>query len=136
MTKFGNSEFSDKPTNYYNLDMIISVGYRVKSQQGIAFRKWATQVLKDYMIKGYAVNQRRLDYLEKTIKLIDIANRKERGSLPLPSTKQNLTLQQIGEKTTRDFSSNPEQASKAFETLETGVRTQEEIKEGQTQGEE
>lgn len=95
MTKFGNSEFSDKPTNYYNLDMIISVGYRVKSQQGIAFRKWATQVLKDYMIKGYAVNQRRLDYLEKTIKLIDIANRKERGSLPLPSTKQNLTLQQI-----------------------------------------
>ena len=75
MTKFGNSEFSDKPTNYYNLDMIISVGYRVKSQQGIAFRKWATQVLKDYMIKGYAVNQRRLDYLEKTIKLIDIANR-------------------------------------------------------------
>lgn len=95
MTKFGNSEFSDKPTNYYNLDMIIFVGYRVKSQQGIAFRKWATQVLKDYMIKGYAVNQRRLDYLEKTIKLIDIANRKERGSLPLPSTKQNLTLQQI-----------------------------------------
>ena len=75
MTKFGNSEFSDKPTNYYNLDMIISVGYRVKSQNGIIFRRWATKVLKDYMIKGYAVNQRRLEYLEKTIKLIDIANR-------------------------------------------------------------
>jgi len=75
MTKFGNSEFSDKPTNYYNLDMIISVGYRVKSQQGITFRKWATNVLKDYMLKGYAVNQKRLEYLEKTIKLIDIANR-------------------------------------------------------------
>lgn len=75
MTKFGNSEFSDKPTNYYNLDMIISVGYRVKSQQGIAFRKWATKILKDYMLKGYAINQRRLDYLEKTVKLIDIANR-------------------------------------------------------------
>ncbi len=75
MTKFGNSEFADKPTNYYNLDMIISVGYRVKSQQGITFRKWATNVLKDYMLKGYAVNQRRLEYLEKTIKLIDIANR-------------------------------------------------------------
>lgn len=42
MTKFGNSEFADKPTNYYNLDMIISVGYRVKSQNGILFRKWAT----------------------------------------------------------------------------------------------
>ena len=75
LTKFGNSEFSDKPTNYYNLDMIISVGYRVKSQNGIAFRKWATKILKDYMIKGYAVNQKRLEYLEKTIKLIDIANR-------------------------------------------------------------
>ena len=75
MTKFGNSEFADKPTNYYNLDMIISVGYRVKSSNGILFRKWATKVLKDYMLKGYAVNQRRLEYLEKTIKLIDIANR-------------------------------------------------------------
>ena len=75
MTKFGNSEFSDKPTNYYNLDMIISVGYRVKSQQGIAFRKWSTRVLKDYMLKGYAINQRRLEYLEKTVQLIDIANR-------------------------------------------------------------
>ena len=75
MTKFGNSEFADKPTNYYNLDMIISVGYRVKSQNGILFRKWATKILKDYMLKGYAVNQKRLEYLEKTIKLIDIANR-------------------------------------------------------------
>ncbi len=75
MTKFGNSEFSDKPTNYYNLDMIISVGYRVKSQQGIAFRKWSTKVLKDYMLKGYAIDQKRLEYLEKTVQLIDIANR-------------------------------------------------------------
>lgn len=75
MTKFGNSEFSDKPTNYYNLDMIISVGYRVKSQQGIAFRKWSTKVLKDYMLKGYVINQKRLEYLEKTVQLIDIANR-------------------------------------------------------------
>ena len=61
--------------DYYNLDMIISVGYRVNSKKGIMFRKWATKVLKDYMIKGYAVNQKRLEYLEKTIKLIDIAGR-------------------------------------------------------------
>lgn len=61
--------------DYYNLDVIVSVGYRVKSQNGIIFRKWATKVLKDYMIKGYAVNQKRLEYLEKTIRLIDIANR-------------------------------------------------------------
>ena len=75
MTKFGNSEFSDKPINYYNLDMILSVGYRVKSKNGIIFRKWANKILKDYMLKGYAVNQKRLDYLEKTVKLIDIASR-------------------------------------------------------------
>ncbi len=63
--------------DYYNLDMIISIGYRVKSTQGVTFRKWATKILKDYMLKGYAVNQKRLEYLEKTIKLIDIANRME-----------------------------------------------------------
>ncbi len=61
--------------DYYNLDMIISIGYRVKSKNGVIFRKWANQVLKDYMLKGYAVNQKRLEYLEKTVKLIDIANR-------------------------------------------------------------
>ena len=61
--------------DYYNLDMIISIGYRVKSQNGIVFRKWANKILKDYLIKGYAINQKRLDYLEKTVKLIDIANR-------------------------------------------------------------
>ncbi len=61
--------------DYYNLDVIISVGYRVKSQNGIIFRKWANKILKDYMIKGYAINQKRLEYLEKTVKLIDIANR-------------------------------------------------------------
>lgn len=66
---------SDKPVTYYNLDVIISVGYRVKSKNGIVFRKWANKVLKDYLIKGYAINNKRLEYLEKTIKLIDIAGR-------------------------------------------------------------
>jgi len=75
MTKFGNSEFADKPTNYYNLDMIISVGYRVNSKKGIAFRKWATKVLKEHLINGYTINQKRLEYLEKTVQLIDIATR-------------------------------------------------------------
>ena len=60
---------------YYNLDMILSVGYRVKSNKGVLFRRWANKVLKEYTIKGYAINQRRLEYLEKTVKLIDIANR-------------------------------------------------------------
>jgi acylphosphatase len=48
----------DRPTSFYNLDVIISVGYRVKSQQGILFRQWATKVLKEFIIKGYAINQR------------------------------------------------------------------------------
>ena len=66
---------SDKSVIFYNLDVIISVGYRVKSKNGIAFRKWANKILKDYLIKGYAVNEKRLEALEKTIELIDIANR-------------------------------------------------------------
>ena len=46
-----------KPTNFYNLDVIISVGYRVKSRQGTMFRIWATQRLRDYIIRGYALNE-------------------------------------------------------------------------------
>ena len=72
--KEGNREVT-RQIPHYNLDMIISIGYRVKSPQGVTFRKWANKILKDYMLKGYAVNQKRLEYLEKTIKLIDIANR-------------------------------------------------------------
>ena len=52
--------FSDRPVKLYSLDVIISVGYRVKSQRGIQFRQWANKVLKDYLLKGYAVNQRLL----------------------------------------------------------------------------
>ena len=63
--------------NYYNLDVILSVGYRVKSNNGIIFRKWANKILKEHLIKGYTVNQERLNYLEKTIKLINIAGRIE-----------------------------------------------------------
>lgn len=76
-TKHGSIEGKTQThmVDYYNLDMIISIGYRVKSTQGIIFRKWANKILKDYMLKGYAINQKRLEYLEKTIKLIDIANR-------------------------------------------------------------
>ena len=47
-----------KPVPFYTLDVIISVGYRVKSQRGVRFRQWANKILKDYLVKGYAVNQR------------------------------------------------------------------------------
>ncbi len=80
--------------DYYNLDMIISVGYRVKSKNGIIFRKWASNVLKDYMIKGYATNQKRLEYLEKTVKLLDIANR---GNERLTGDETKEILQVINE---------------------------------------
>ena len=72
--KEGNREVT-RNIEYYKLDVIISVGYRVKSKNGILFRKWANKILKEYMLKGYAINQRRLEYLEKTVQLIDIANR-------------------------------------------------------------
>ena len=55
--------------SFYSLDVIISVGYRVKSQNGIIFRKWATSILKDYMIKGFTVNEKRLEALDKTIQI-------------------------------------------------------------------
>lgn len=57
--KFGNSEFQQKAPNFYNLDVIISVGYRVKSKQGTQFRIWATQRLKEYIVKGFALNDER-----------------------------------------------------------------------------
>ena len=63
---------SDKPIGLYSLDIIISVGYRVRSKRGISFRIWANRVLKSYLIQGYAVNQKRLENLGKTI---DIQNR-------------------------------------------------------------
>lgn len=63
----GKDRISNVEINYYNLDVIISVGYRVKSQNGVIFRKWATSILYDFMIKGYAMNRKRLDVLNKTI---------------------------------------------------------------------
>ena len=56
MRKFGISEFSTKPTNYYNLEMIIAIGFRVKSSQGTKFRIWANEKLKEYLVKGYNLN--------------------------------------------------------------------------------
>ncbi len=64
----GNREVERK-IEYYNLDMIISIGYRVKSQRGIEFRRWANKVLRDYIIRGYAINDKRLQALQKTVEI-------------------------------------------------------------------
>lgn len=71
VAKFATTASDGKIYNvdYYNLDMIISVGYRVKSQKGIAFRKWATSILKEYIVKGYAINNKRLKVLNKIIEI-------------------------------------------------------------------
>ena len=63
------SDVKTYQVDYFNLDVIISVGYRVKSKRGVQFRIWATSILKDYMIKGYAVNQKRLEALDRTVKI-------------------------------------------------------------------
>src|SRR4030043_2121177 len=62
--------FSDKPVSFYNLDVIISVGYRVNSKRGTQFRIWATNVLRQHIFKGYSANERRLKELNQTIRLI------------------------------------------------------------------
>jgi len=73
LRKIGNSDFSTKPTNFYNLDVIISVGYRVKSPQGTKFRQWATSRLKEYIVKGFTMNDELLkeagggDYFEELL---------------------------------------------------------------------
>ena len=82
LTKESNTHFlrvanSDKPVPFYNLDVIISVGYRVKSRQGVQFRQWATSVLKQYLIKGYAINQQikldRYNELKDVVRLMSRA---------------------------------------------------------------
>lgn len=65
--KIGIFDFSTKPTNYYNLDVIISVGYRVKSQRGTQFRIWATQRLREYIVKGFTMND---DLLKINVSLL------------------------------------------------------------------
>ena len=81
--KFGKSELSSiktKPIFYYNLDLILAVGYRVNSKRGTIFRKWANQVLKEYLLKGYVINENRVtvsneNYIELKNELTSINNR-------------------------------------------------------------
>ena len=61
---------SDKPVKFYSLDIVLAVGYKTNSAKAIKFRQWATTILKDYLIKGYTLNQQKLDKLNKTIQLI------------------------------------------------------------------
>ena len=75
--KYGRKEGVSQIQNveYYNLDMIISVGYRVKSRNGIVFRKWANKILKQYLIKGYAIDRRRLDHYDELKDVVRLMSR-------------------------------------------------------------
>lgn len=80
-------------TNFYNLDAIISVGYRVKSHVATQFRIWATNVLRDHLLRGYSVNERRLRELNQAVRLVaDVANRRE-----LTGDEATALLRVVGE---------------------------------------
>ena len=84
-----------KPVPFYNLDVIISVGYRVKSKRGTAFRIWANKILKEYLVKGYAVNDRiRRDQIGELRQLIQVVGRAIEHQ-PLASTEENKALFEV-----------------------------------------
>lgn len=91
-TKHGAIEgkTQEKNVKYYNLDAILSVGYRVNSKRGTQFRQWATQRLKEYLVKGYAINQKRLDELGKMVRLIEQSGKSE--TLQLQEAKGLLEI--------------------------------------------
>ena len=60
---------SDKPVQFYSLDVIISVGYRVKSSRGVEFRQWANKILRQYIVQGYAINEKRIEALQRTVNI-------------------------------------------------------------------
>jgi death-on-curing family protein len=80
----------ERKVKFYNLDVILSVGYRVSSKKGTQFRMWATQRLKDHLVKGYSINQKRLEQLQQTIQLISKSGNSE--SLSLSEAKGMLDI--------------------------------------------
>lgn len=82
-------------TEYFNLDVIISLGYRVKSQEGTQFRQWATQRLKDYLVKGYAINEKRLLQKQKQIEYLKTGIRIVSRAIEDASNEQNKEVFQI-----------------------------------------
>ena len=70
-----NTQYKYRPTKIYNLDVVISVGYRVKSLKGVVFRRWASALIKQYLIKGYAIDQRRLDHYDELKDVVRLMSR-------------------------------------------------------------
>src|SRR3989338_5528630 len=116
MRKFGNSEFSTKPTNCYNLDVIISVGYRIKSQRGTQFRIWATVRLRDYIIKGFALDDERMKQGGKRARYFEELLQRVRD---IRSSERNF-YQKVTDiyATSIDYSKNDELTKKFFATVQ------------------
>ncbi len=119
MRKIGISDFSTKPTNFYNLDVIISVGYRVKSLQGTRFRQWATQHLKEFIIKGFTMDDERLkdpkqifgkDYFDEQLERIRDVRSSERRLY------QKIT--DIYAQCSADYDPNSETSKEFFATVQ------------------
>ena len=99
MTSVGNSDITNhRPAKLYNLDVILAVGYRVKSKRGILFRRWATAVLRNYLIKGYSLSSDRAIVInENYIQLINDANhlKKDFEDIKAIAQRQNMNIQFI-----------------------------------------
>ena len=119
MRKFGISEYSTKPTSFYNLDVIISVGYRVRSHQGTQFRIWATQRLRDYIIKGVALNDERFKRGNSMNYFRDLLDRIREIRL-----SERVFYQQIKDiyKTSIDYDPSDELTLKFFKEIQNKVR--------------
>ena len=106
---FLHNAISDKPVSFYSLDVVISVGYRVKSKNGVVFRKWANSVLKEYLIKGYALNEGRT--LITKDNYLNLVNRVDSLDARIGSTENT-----ISDECGKDIPN--EETSKAFQEVE------------------
>lgn len=86
---------SDKPVSFYNLDVIISVGYRVKSQRGTQFRQWATQRLKDYLVQGYAINEKRLAQKQQEVEHLKTGIRILKRAIGMQATEDDSQMLRV-----------------------------------------
>ncbi len=101
---FLNIANSDKPVKIYSLDVIISVGYRVKSQRGVEFRRWANSVLKQYILQGYAVNHNRMKQLDEVVRIMKrTENSLDARQILSVIEKYNTALELFGEEKDDSF---------------------------------
>ena len=96
LRKVGKTDFSTKPTYYYNLDMILAVGNRVNSDRGIMFRRWAYSILKQYLLKGYVINEPRcMAHSDNLVQMSNLINNINDRLLSLEIKYDNLTSVEI-----------------------------------------